>query len=76
MLALLRLQVPALAKSGAAHVTMLQRSPTYMIAQPSRDPAAHLLRFSPTLASARHPPRLSNMPRPPRARAPIARGLP
>jgi monooxygenase len=32
--------VPALAKSGAAHVTMLQRSPTYIGALPDVDPFA------------------------------------
>jgi monooxygenase len=35
--------VPALARA-AAHVTMLQRSPTYVIALPSRDPVAGRLR--------------------------------
>ncbi|WP_372018136.1 flavin-containing monooxygenase [Tistrella mobilis] len=35
--------VPALAES-AAHVTMLQRSPTYIVARPSRDAAAGWLR--------------------------------
>jgi monooxygenase len=35
--------VPALAKS-AAHVTMLQRSPTYIITMPERDPIADWLR--------------------------------
>jgi monooxygenase len=34
--------VPALAKD-AAHVTMLQRSPTYIVARPSRDNLAHWL---------------------------------
>jgi monooxygenase len=34
--------VPALAQ-GAAHVTMLQRSPTYIVARPSRDNLAHWL---------------------------------
>ena len=29
--------VPALARSGAAHVTMLQRSPTYILSLPARD---------------------------------------
>ncbi|SGE21106.1 flavin-containing monooxygenase [Mycobacterium tuberculosis] len=29
--------VPALADSGAKHVTMLQRSPTYIVSQPDRD---------------------------------------
>ncbi len=35
--------IPAMAKT-AAHVTMLQRSPTYMIARPRRDAAANALR--------------------------------
>ncbi len=35
--------VPALAEK-AAHVTMLQRSPTYIVALPARDPAAQRLR--------------------------------
>lgn len=35
--------VPALAET-AAHVTMLQRSPSYVIALPNRDPIAHRLR--------------------------------
>jgi cation diffusion facilitator CzcD-associated flavoprotein CzcO len=35
--------VPAMAET-AAHVTMLQRSPTYMVARPSRDPLADRLR--------------------------------
>ncbi len=35
--------VPELAKT-AAHVVMLQRSPTYMVARPSRDPVATRLR--------------------------------
>jgi monooxygenase len=34
--------VPALAET-AAHVTMLQRSPTYIVARPSRDSLAHWL---------------------------------
>ncbi len=29
--------VPALARSGATHVTMLQRSPTYVLSMPARD---------------------------------------
>ncbi len=29
--------VPAMARSGAAHVTMLQRSPTYILSLPARD---------------------------------------
>jgi monooxygenase len=36
--------VPALADSGAAHVTMLQRSPTYMAVRPSQDPFATRVR--------------------------------
>jgi cation diffusion facilitator CzcD-associated flavoprotein CzcO len=36
--------VPALADSGAAHVTMLQRSPTYIIALPGEDPIANAVR--------------------------------
>ena len=35
--------VPSMAES-AAHVTMLQRSPTYVVARPSEDPIAHRLR--------------------------------
>lgn len=35
--------IPALAKT-AAHVTMVQRSPTYIVALPSRDQMAHFLR--------------------------------
>jgi monooxygenase len=36
--------VPAMADSGAAHVTMLQRSPTYMAVRPSQDPFATRMR--------------------------------
>jgi monooxygenase len=36
--------VPAMADSGAAHVTMLQRSPTYMAVRPSQDPFATKMR--------------------------------
>jgi len=36
--------VPSLADSGAAHVTMLQRSPTYMAMRPSQDPFATKMR--------------------------------
>ncbi|WP_203337771.1 flavin-containing monooxygenase [Nocardioides limicola] len=32
--------IPALANSGAGHVTMLQRTPTYIISQPETDPVA------------------------------------
>jgi monooxygenase len=44
--------VPALAAS-AAHVTMLQRSPTYIVSVPARDPLAERLRprLAPALAS-------------------------
>ena len=36
--------VPSMADSGAAHVTMLQRSPTYMAMRPSHDPFALKMR--------------------------------
>jgi monooxygenase len=36
--------VPAMADSGAGHVTMLQRSPTYMAVRPSKDPFATKMR--------------------------------
>jgi monooxygenase len=36
--------VPAMARDGAAHVTMLQRSPSYIAAVPERDPIANLLK--------------------------------
>ena len=36
--------VPALADGGAAHVTMLQRSPTYVVARPGEDRLADTLR--------------------------------
>jgi monooxygenase len=46
--------VPALAASGAAHVTMLQRSPTYILPMPSVDPlAARLRRWLPERAASR-----------------------
>ncbi|QYJ03370.1 NAD(P)/FAD-dependent oxidoreductase [Nocardioides panacisoli] len=32
--------IPSLADSGAGHVTMLQRTPTYIISQPQNDPIA------------------------------------
>ncbi len=35
--------VPALANSGAKHVTMLQRSPTYIVSQPDQDKMAERL---------------------------------
>lgn len=36
--------VPAMASSGAGHVTMLQRSPTYYVTRPARDGLANFLR--------------------------------
>ncbi len=47
--------VPALAET-AAHVTMLQRSPTYIVALPGRDPIANWLR---RVMPSRHAHRLS-----------------
>lgn len=45
--------LPSMAQT-AAHVTMLQRSPTYMIANPSTDPiSAFLRRFLPEICSYR-----------------------
>jgi len=43
--------VPALART-AAHVTMLQRSPSYVVGRPAVDPVAHRIRklFPPSLA--------------------------
>jgi monooxygenase len=35
--------VPALAKAGAEHVTMVQRSPSYVVARPARDAIAAVL---------------------------------
>ncbi|HET7074316.1 MAG TPA: NAD(P)/FAD-dependent oxidoreductase [Mycobacterium sp.] len=35
--------IPALADSGVGHVTMLQRSPTYIVSQPKRDKLAEWL---------------------------------
>ena len=43
--------VPALAQGGAGHVTMLQRSPTYVLSLPGDDPLATLLRRLPTRLS-------------------------
>ncbi len=40
--------VPALADSGAKHVTMLQRSPTYIISQPDHDFLVRRLSWLPT----------------------------
>ncbi|GFG72645.1 FAD-containing monooxygenase EthA [Mycobacterium botniense] len=37
--------VPALVNSGAGHVTMLQRSPTYIVSQPDREPWADKLKW-------------------------------
>jgi len=39
--------VPALVDSGAKHVTMLQRSPTYIVSQPDQDPWAAKLKWLP-----------------------------
>jgi len=39
--------VPAMAKAGAEHVTMLQRSPTYILSLPGRDPIARRLHWLP-----------------------------
>ena len=36
--------VPAMAQGGAAHVTMLQRTPTWMASRPAKDAVANLLR--------------------------------
>jgi cation diffusion facilitator CzcD-associated flavoprotein CzcO len=36
--------VPSMAKGGAAHVTMLQRTPTWMVSRPARDKFANTLR--------------------------------
>src|SRR5262249_17309514 len=32
--------IPSMAKNGAGHVTMLQRSPSYIVSQPKKDPIA------------------------------------
>jgi cation diffusion facilitator CzcD-associated flavoprotein CzcO len=42
--------VPAMART-AGHVTMLQRSPSYILAMPGRDPLARLLRWLPDKAT-------------------------
>ena len=36
--------VPSMAKAGAGHVTMLQRTPTWMVSRPARDKFANTLR--------------------------------
>ncbi|HEY0952575.1 NAD(P)/FAD-dependent oxidoreductase [Nocardioides sp.] len=43
--------VPAMAQAGAGHVTMLQRSPTYILSLPGRDPVATRLKRLPTRIS-------------------------
>ncbi|CAI9406007.1 flavin-containing monooxygenase [Nocardioides sp. T2.26MG-1] len=43
--------VPAMANAGAGHVTMLQRSPTYVVSLPGRDPLATRLKRLPTRVS-------------------------
>jgi monooxygenase len=45
--------VPAMAQGGAEHVTMLQRSPSYILSLPGRDPLAARLRRLP--ARVRYP---------------------
>ncbi|MDE9366621.1 NAD(P)/FAD-dependent oxidoreductase [Luteipulveratus sp. YIM 133132] len=40
--------VPALADRGAEHVTMLQRTPSYILALPGKDPVADLVRRLPS----------------------------
>jgi cation diffusion facilitator CzcD-associated flavoprotein CzcO len=45
--------VPAMAQRGAGHVTMLQRSPTYVLSLPGRDPVAARLHWLP--AKVRYP---------------------
>ena len=44
--------VPALARSGAGHVTMLQRSPSYVLSVPEVDPIANGLRRGSATAAA------------------------
>ncbi len=46
--------VPAMVKDGAEHVTMLQRSPTYVVSRPAEDKVANKLRelISPRVAYA------------------------
>jgi len=39
--------LPAMVAGGAGHVTMLQRSPTYIVSMPGRDPLAERLRRLP-----------------------------
>ena len=43
--------VPAMVEGGAEHVTMLQRSPTYVLSLPGRDPIAQKLSFLPARLS-------------------------
>jgi cation diffusion facilitator CzcD-associated flavoprotein CzcO len=43
--------VPAMAEAGAEHVTMLQRSPSYILSLPGDDPIAKRLRWLPTRMS-------------------------
>ncbi|WP_395690236.1 flavin-containing monooxygenase [Nocardioides sp.] len=45
--------VPAMADSGAGHVTMLQRSPTYILSLPGTDPVSKRLHWLP--AKVRYP---------------------
>lgn len=77
--------VPSLAKS-AEHVTMLQRSPTYVVSRPAEDPVANALRGSIPLKAAYELTRWKNVllgmvfynlskKRPERVKALIARGV-
>ena len=45
--------VPEMAKT-AAHVTMLQRSPTYVVSRPAQDPVANKLRRNLPIKLAYH----------------------
>jgi cation diffusion facilitator CzcD-associated flavoprotein CzcO len=52
--------VPAMATSGAGHVTMLQRTPSYFVAQPSVDPVATFVRSLLPVGIAHHFLRIRN----------------
>ena len=52
--------VPALVDEGAAHVTMLQRTPTYILPLPAKDPIADLVRRLPDKQRAHTVNRWSN----------------
>lgn len=51
--------VPSLVKLGA-HVTMVQRTPTYILAEPRQDPVADLLRSKPPAGRAHQIMRMKN----------------